>query len=795
MKKTGLFLLLLAFAWSLAFPGGARADGIIIPEPPICDPGPCPPPQPPLSQLAVRYHHVTVQIQDQVAVTHVDQVFTNPNHWTVEGQYLFPLPQDAAVTGFKLWVDGKPVEGQVLDAKQARRRYEEIVRSQRDPALLEYSGRGAVQAQIFPIPPDGERRVELEYTQALTADQGLVRYIYPLSTEKFSNRPLESVSISVNIQSSAPLRAVYSPSHSVAITRSGDHQATAGYEASHVTPDSDFALYYSIGEAQAFHLLSYRDPTNPDDPDGFFLALIAPSPQSDAAPQPKDVLLVLDHSGSMDGAKIEQARQALVYILQHLNPSDRFNVVSFSTAVETFAAGLQPASNAGQAETWVQQIGAAGSTDINRALLEAASMVQPERPTYLIFLTDGLPTEGEIDSAKILNNFAAAAPANLRLFAFGVGYDVDTYLLDSLAQAQHGASSYVQPDQKLDEVISGFYQKISTPVLTDLSLDFGGMPVSDIYPQPLPDLFRRGQIIALGRYRAGGTANLTLRGTLNGAAQVYTFPKQIFITDSQGETGPLSALPRLWAARKIGHLLNQVRLQGATQELIDQIVRLSIRYGIVTPYTSYLVTEPSALGAAAQESIAQNQYNALQAQPAAPSSGQKAVQDSAGQGALAGAESAPVVESSAGSQVKIAGSRAFVLANGIWTDTSFDPDKMQPRRLVFLSPEYFALAQSNPAYAAALALGAQVILVIDGQAVEVVVDASVQPTQTLPPAVPTPTGPAVQPTITRLVLPTNPGPTLSATPLPGENPVFPFPCIGSVVLILFLALFIVNKRH
>ncbi len=266
------FILALAFAIMPSSP--VRADGIIIPEPPICDPCPPPPcpgpfpcPEPsPLVQLAIRYHRVQVTIENQVAITRVDQVFHNPNDWTVEGTYIYPLPLDAAVTGFTLWVDGEPVEGKVLDAVEARRTYEEIVSSLRDPALLEYAGQGAVEASIFPIPPLGERRVELEYTQALSAENGLVRYTYPLNTEKFSLWPLENVSVSVDIQSAEPIRAIYSPSHTVDIQRENPNSVQASYEASNITPDMDFTLFYSLGESEAFHLLSYRDPNDPTDP-------------------------------------------------------------------------------------------------------------------------------------------------------------------------------------------------------------------------------------------------------------------------------------------------------------------------------------------------------------------------------------------------------------------------------------------------------------------------------------------------------------------------------------------------
>ncbi|MDI6769050.1 MAG: VIT domain-containing protein [Anaerolineales bacterium] len=770
MKRTLLTTIFILLTSALILPTPARADGIII-----CDPGPCPGPYP-LTPLTIKYHHVTVTIKDQIAVTHVDQVFYNPGDMTVEGTYIFPLPADAAVTDFILWIDGKPVTGQVLDAAQARQTYEDIVRNMRDPALLEYAGRGAVQARIFPIPPRGERRVELEYSQVLTADHGLVRYVYPLNTEKFSTQPLESVTVNVDIRlSSTPIRAVYSPTHKIAIRRADDRHVTAGYEAANVTPNTDFALYYSLGESEAFHLLTYRDPTDPPDPDGFFLLLLAPRPNAAAQVLPKDILLVLDHSGSMEGEKFQQAQEALRYILQHLNPEDRFNIVTFSTGVETYAHNLRPADEANEAIAWVNRLNAVGSTDINRALLEAAALTDRERPTYLIFLTDGLPTEGETDSQHILDNLASATPRNLRLFAFGVGYDVDTFLLDSLAQDHHGASTYIQPGEQLDEILSAFYARISTPVLTDLELDFNGIATYDLYPSPLPDLFSGSQIIVVGRYRAGGTATVTLTGMVNGKKQTFRYPEQAFtrqstILDQQ------SAIPRLWATRKIGHLLNQVRLNGPDRETIDQIVKLSIRYGIVTPYTSYLVTEDMPLGAAEQHRIANEQYSQMATAPAAPAFGAPAVQKASDQGALAGAESAAAPSAEAAEVVKIVGSRTFVLSEGVWVDTAFDPDTMQTTKVAFISDDYFALADSRPELAGAFALGLRVIALSDSVAYEVVdSDTPTEPIQ-------------IPPTIT-------PGTHTSPTTPGTSSPNSSAPCAASILPLLLLSVVLVIRRY
>jgi Ca-activated chloride channel family protein len=506
----------------------------------------------------------------------------------------------------------------------------------------------------------------------------------------------------------------------VAISRDKGKPVQVGYEAQDVLPDTDFALYYSIGETQAFHLFTYRNPEDPSDPDGYFMMLLAPGISQSNQYVAKDVLLVLDRSGSMEGEKYIQAQQALRYIIENLNPEDRFNLVTFSTGVETFASGLRPASRGEEALSWAASLRAEGSTDINRALLEASSFVGSDRPTYLIFLTDGLPTTGVVDSARILENLAAVAPENLSLFAFGVGYDVDTFLLDSLAKAHHGNSTYVLPGERLDEILSTFYNMVKSPVLTDLQLDIENANSYDVYPEPLPDLFADSQIVIVGRYHQGGNSEVTISGRVDGDFRNFHYRNQYFDVNSTNRDRVLEALPRLWATRKVGYLLNQIRLSGADQETIDQIVHLSIRYGIITPYTSYLVTDRMPLGANQQERIANEQFDQLQALPAAPVFGEEAVEKAARQGALAGAESAEALPSDIAQQVRVIGVRTFLYQDGIWTDTTYDPDTMRAEKVAFLSADYFALARSRTDLASAFAIGPAVIVVIDGAAYEVV---------------------------------------------------------------------------
>jgi Ca-activated chloride channel family protein len=700
--KRAFLTLILAVVVVLVTATPVLADGIIIIDPP-------PVPMPEAVWLTIRTHRVDVTIEDQVAVTRVDQVFVNEHEWEVEGTYVFPLPEGATVSDFVMWVDGEPVEAEVLPADEARAIYEEIVRRRRDPALLEYVGRDAVRASIFPIPPGAERRVELEYTQVLPVENGLVHYVYPLDTERFSARPLEECSIHVEIRSADPMRALYSPTHQdrVFVERDGDYRATVGYEATDVLPDENFELVYTVSpEDVGLNLLTYREPPG----DGFFLLLAAPSVEAKRV-IPKDVFLVLDTSGSMEGEKIVQAKGALAYVLEHLNPEDRFNVVSFSTGVRTYARELQPASAADEAAVWVQRLDAVGGTDINRALLEALAQVDPERATVVIFLTDGLPTEGVVDVPQILSNVAASAPENVRLFPFGVGDDVNTVLLDTLADEHRGTTGYVRPDERIDEEVSAFYAKISTPVLSDIEIDFGDVIVEDTYPAPLPDLFAGTQLILAGRYRGDGPTLITLTGEVEGEERTFVYE------DTFGEAGGSPFIPRLWAARKIGYLLTQIRLHGEQEEWVDAVVELSTRYGIVTPYTSFLIQEDLWTEGGREE--AADQFLAM---PTPAASGAPAVEMAESEAGLRDAEAvgSETMPAEVADQVRHAGTKSFVLRDGVWIDTAFDPEAMTPVEIGFGTEAYFDLLAAHPEWGESMAVGTQVLWVSDGTAYQIV---------------------------------------------------------------------------
>ncbi len=682
----------------------ARADGLIIVDPPINPP----PDQVILPYLPVKYHHVTVDIQDQVAQVNVDQAFVNDSEVPLEATYVFPLPEDAAISDFSLYVDGERLEGRILDKDEARQIYESIVRRKRDPALLEYVGRNAFQANVFPIPAHGERRVQISYTQVLTQDAGLVHFVYPLNTEKFSPRPLQEVTISVDVRSQTPIKAVYSPSHEVAIDRPSETHVTASYEAKDVTPSTDFELFYSLSsEDIGASVTTYRLPGE----DGFFLLLVAP--KADFSQQDvvaKDVMLVLDTSGSMGGEKLDQAKDALRFVLDRLNPDDRFNILAFNTTIKTYADTLQNAGQAGEADDFVDGLAASGGTNINDALLEALRLLPGERPELVIFLTDGQPTVGIQEADAIIGNVSDAVSPSTRLFVFGVGDDVNTILLDTLAQEDRGASQYVRPGEDIAAAVSSFYEKVSTPVLADVKLDFGDIDVSDVYPQPLPDLFAGTQLVVVGRYHGEGPVTLRLTGQVNGQEQSFTYDGQEF----PAQATQMDFLPRLWATRKIGYLLSQIRLHGSNQELVDEIVDLSLRYGVMTPYTSFLVQEQTDILTEEGRRAAGQQLAPTLA--AAPPSGAGAVQNS--QAIRSFQEADKAATDSDVQQLKVVGDRTFVLRDDVWTDSGYQ-EGMATTKVGFGSDDYYQLLAQRPDWGSFFSLGERVIFLADGQAYEV----------------------------------------------------------------------------
>lgn len=736
--RLGLFGFLVAFSAILATPV-AEAQVLVIdahrrivpPHPPTPRPIPAP------SSYKVRTVDVQASIRDQAAKVQVSQVFQNTGSTTLEAQLILPFPDDAAINGLTLLVDGKELAGKILKKEEARRIYEEIVRRRQDPALLEYMGKGMFQTSVFPIPAQAERTVEIRYSQLLKKDNGLIDLLLPVGTTKHSNKPIESFNVTVRIEASEQIKTIYSPSHQVDIQRPDNTHAVCKLSLKDAYSPDDFRLFYgTVNGMVGMNLISYR-PSDSDD--GYFALLASPEVKGTMADRvDRSMIFAFDKSGSMSGKKIEQAKEALKFLIQQLKPGDTFNIVAYDSAIETFRPELQRADEATikSALGFADGMYAGGSTNINGALETALKMLKdPKRPSYVLFMTDGLPTVGELQEQKIAANAKQANAVNARVFVFGVGYDVNSRLLDRISHDQRGQSVYVRPNESIEAHVAALYNKIGAPLLTDLAVNVeldrvipvsSAQPVSRTYPRQLTDLYQGEQLVWVGRYKYSGAAKVTLSGSLNGERKTFTFPATL-AEKSYDETNGF--VEKLWATRRIGEIIDELDLKGKNQELVDELVQLSIKHGIITPYTSFLADENVNL--AAREDNARR-AGGFAYENLGKAEGKTGVAQRAYKGNLQAATQAPAASSPAGlggglgaaggipsdavkklnelrgrglvvadvegdtrviDNVRNLGQKTYFRRNNQWQDSTVTPEQAKnAKRVVQYSKDYFDLA-------------------------------------------------------------------------------------------------------
>ena len=742
--RTTLMRLLLLFSILSGLATVASAQGIIVPGPcRRCPDGPPRPIEALPRALPIKSIKISTTIRSQVATTHVEQIFRNNTDATLEGTYFFPIPESASITEFAIWDGANRLVGEVRPREEARRIYEDIVRRRRDPGLLEYAGKDLFQASVFPILPHSEKKLEIIYTQVVRAEGGTVSYKYPLGIGR-QIAQIDSVAGRIEVESRDALRNVYSPSHAIDVNRTNDRRSVVSFESDAKKELQDFQLFYTISKEDfGLTLLTHREPGK----SGYFLLMI--SPKEDWATQEytaKDVVFVIDTSGSMAGeAKIEKARAALMYGVRILRPQDRFNIISFAGEERLMEVGLTYADQKGTArgEAFAKELKAIGGTNINQSLLTALSQFSDadrERAKILVFLTDGLPTVGVTNVERIIDNVRGAVKPGVRLFTFGVGYDVNTALLDKLAAENGGVADYIEPKENLEVKVSNFFARVNHPVLNNVVLDMGGVQTDLVYPRAIPDIFKGSQLTLIGRYNNDidlDRVHLTLTGLSAGMSRTYTYENLRF--PLRTETNDY--LPRLWATRRVGWLMEQVRTNGEQQELRDEIVDLGTRYGIVTPYTSYLALEADA-------SVSSNFFTGRRKESrvvdgaSAMGSGRNATQG------VVGVQSSPTPLPSQAPPTVVTGEQAirlskatreqqealrakdeakssnlrrtagktFYLVDGVWTDSEFKADaKLEETTVVFGTDEYFALLKKNPKLGGYFSLGERVVVVFEGR--------------------------------------------------------------------------------
>lgn len=545
---------------------------------------------------------VNADINDQVATVQIAQTFQNITSRTLETQFVFPLPEDAAINGLTLVVDGQELTGELKAREEARKIYEEIVRRQRDPALLEYMGRGVFKTSVFPIPAGKSRRVEIRYTQLLKNDNGLVDFTLPLGNARHCRKAVKKMKVTVRIKCKDELKNVYSPTHDFKINQPNDHKATCTLSLTNVLAPDDVRLLYGIrGNEFGMNLVTFK----PDgDEQGYFLLLASPKVKAKKkAAIPKTVMFVVDRSGSMAGQKLEQAKASLRYMINSLGPKDTFNIVSYSSEVESFKPEIELVNpdSIKEAMGFVDDLYSGGGTNIDQALTTTLQqLTDKQRPNYVLFFTDGLPTVGQVQESRIASSASKANKANARIFSFGVGFDVNSRLLDRLSRDQRGTSVYVKPEENIEIAATNLFRKVSSPAMTSVDVQFtsensqhSGKLVTQVYPKQLPDLFFGEQLVLVGRYKSPADVSVQLTGEVADKSRQLKLESNFGNAKSTRRNGFVQTL---WATRRIGQIIDELDLNGRNKELIDELVSLSLKHGIMTPYTSFLAEEDVSFG-------------------------------------------------------------------------------------------------------------------------------------------------------------------------------------------------------
>ena len=681
---------------------------------------------------------ITVDGDRRVAVFEVEEVFRNRSSTMLEGDYLYPLPPEAVFTNFSLFMGEQEMRGEILPAEKARQIYEEIVRRKKDPALIELVGHGVLRSRVFPIDPGDTRRVILRYTQVLGKDGDLLRLRYPrivgivpgtegreVSTVDPRSQARQPFSLRIRVSGAQSFGTPYSPTHGIEVRERGRDRLEITHSGDGAARDFELFLPLReslVGASLVAHAVGGED--------GYFMLMISPPTARQESQIPRDVTLVLDISGSMSGVKMDQAKDALDQILAGLRAEDRFRLITFNSVVRSFRDDWATADRRTlrEARDYLADLRAEGSTNVMDALhLALEPQTRRGRLSLIIFMTDGKPTVGETSPERI-SEAGDRLRDGERIFAFGVGYDVNTYLLDRLAENGRGAVSYVRPEDDVEAVVSSLSRKISFPALADLRIVRAPAQLEDFYPNPLPDLFYGEELLLFGRYRGQGTGELVLEGSRAGQKQRFSYRVELPRRESGNDF-----IPRLWAARKAGALTAQVRLHGPNPEVIEEIRQLGLRYGILTEYTSYLVEEPTL--AMREPEAALNQARRIAAAPEAQAGEaafmqaeassrlQKADKLADADAVVAGAIYRDEEGRSRGNAttVRQVGRRLFVLRDGSWTDLRHDTS-LQVIEVAPFSEAYFQLVSQLPALKPYFALGERVVIAGEGVAIKLVAD-------------------------------------------------------------------------
>jgi Ca-activated chloride channel family protein len=560
-----------------------------------------------LPELEIRQHHVEVTIEDGYAVTSVEQVFFNPNDTELEAIYSFPVPEQASVGEFTYWIEGKPVNGEVLEKQQAREVYQQERQQGREAALTEQDSYRTFDSYVYPVKPRQDVRIRLVYIQPAHVDSGIGRYVYPLEEGgvdeeklafwRYNDVVTEAFSFDLKLRSSYPIDDMRLPQHPQALASSNspqewlvsmhNGQAGAEEESAHTTPaviqklDKDIVVYWrhQQGLPGSVDMVTHKEPGKER---GTFMLTVTPGDDLASINEGRDWVFVLDLSGSMKG-KYQSLVEGVRKGLANLSDRDRFKVVLFNDHAKELTSGYLQASveNAQRTIDTLENTRPSGSTNLYAGLERGIKGLDSDRSSAIILVTDGVANVGiteKKDFLKLLEHY------DVRLFSFVMGNSANRPLLEGMSKISNGFSINVSNSDDIVGQLMLVTDKLTHEALHDIDVRIRGVKVKDLTPARISSLYRGQQLIVFGHYWGDGIADVAISGKVSGQPTEYT---SRFEFPSQSTRKP--EIERLWAFATIEDLQSQIDYLGEDADSRQAIIDVAKEYSLVTDYTSMIV--------------------------------------------------------------------------------------------------------------------------------------------------------------------------------------------------------------
>jgi Ca-activated chloride channel homolog len=568
----------------------------------------------------LKHTAVKAEISGFISRVVVTQEFENPFKEKIEAVYTFPLPQNAAVDDMTMLVGSRTVRGEILPREEAQAVYEAAKSNGQVASLLDQERPNIFTQSVANILPGAQVKITISYVETLNYVNGAYEFVFPMvvgpryvpgsptprdhsgngfapDTDRVPDasritpkslpadvRSGHDISLDVSLDAGLIIDNIASKSHPVDIQRPDIHSARLRLKEGATIPNKDFVLRYDVStQAIQDAVLTHRSEKG-----GFFTLILQPPERVTAEDvTPKELVFVLDTSGSMQGFPIEKAKETMKLALDNLYPSDTFNLITFSGDTRILFPAPVPATraNLAKAQAFLSASSSAGGTEMMKAITAALEPSDAQSHVRIVcFMTDGyVGNDMEIISE-------VQKHPNARVFAFGIGSSVNRFLLDKMAEAGRGEVEYVSLSDDGSAAARRFHERVRNPLLTDISIDWSGLPVADVYPQRIPDLFGAKPLVVTGRYASAGRGTIRLKGKMSGNDFVREIPVEFPETMASHDV-----LAPLWARARVDNLMAQdyagAQSGNMSTELKDTITQLSIEFRLMTQFTSFVAVE------------------------------------------------------------------------------------------------------------------------------------------------------------------------------------------------------------